>query len=362
MQFSDEELIAYLLGDATDELSARLRLQLPHEPQLLERLNEFRVMLGLIDSLAENFEPPAGLVDGTLARIDAAANASDASDESADAEESAAPVLLSPRSDPLSRRSALWDSTALTISLTILCCLALPALVRVRFESRKAQCAHNLTLTGSELVEYALNQPGQRFPRVALTGPEAFAGVYAVYLRDSGAELHPGQLQCASLQGMPGSPPELAATIPSASATIPSLAQLRKLAVQELQHWQQVIGGDYAYNLGVAEQGSVRAPKCQGRSQFAILADAPMLAPTAGQSELPLQYSEEFVAHAGKGINVFYEDGRVVFISTASLTQPQAAGGLLVDHPLRNQHGAHEVGLHPADASLAPSHFPPLRR
>ena len=63
----------------------------------------------------------------------------------------------------------------------------------------------------------------------------------------------------------------------SERTSFPSFAELRQLAGDELKLVQQAVGGDYAYNLGVAEGGSPQAPKCQGRSQFAIYADAPVM-------------------------------------------------------------------------------------
>lgn len=397
MPFSDEELIAYLLGDASAELTQRIQQQLPIEPELLGRLSEFRRLLEQIDSIGSPFEPPADLVDTTLARIDALAGEtleegigevsrlgelSDDGEKTAEREEGGEfvkeirrgasshigyPVLLRASVDTQPRRSSWWDSTALTLSLTVMCCLALPTLVRVRFESRKAQCARNLSITGSELIGFALNDPQGRFPQVALEGPEAFAGVYAVYLRDIGAQLSPSQLRCASLIGSPYddlSQPDL---LPYARS-IPTAAELYRFALHDLARWQQTIGGDYAYNLGIAEHGGVRAPKCQGSSHFAILADAPIIITPPADNHAPASLSaqnnasEQFVAHDGRGINVFYEDGRVVFIAAASLQQPSLNAGHFVDNPMNNQHGQHEVGLHSQDASLAPSHFPPLGR
>ncbi|MEO8270206.1 MAG: hypothetical protein ABI557_10810, partial [Aureliella sp.] len=75
MLFSDEELIAYLLGDATTELGQRLELRLAVDEELLQRLSVLRQMLGQIDSAGGVFEPPADLVDTTLERIDQTASA-----------------------------------------------------------------------------------------------------------------------------------------------------------------------------------------------------------------------------------------------------------------------------------------------
>jgi hypothetical protein len=383
MPFSDEELIAYLLGDASPELSLRIQQQLQIEPELLGRLSEFRRLLEQIDSIGCPFEPPADLVDTTLARIDAleggtgeeaggVSRLGESSDEGeefgevsrlGESSDEGVRVLLRASIDAQPRRSSWWDSTALTISLTILCCLALPALVRIRFESRKTQCARNLSLTGSELIGFALSDPQQRFPRVALEGREAFAGYYAIALRDAGAPLSPSQLRCASLIGTPFDDLSQAELLPY-SRSIPTADELQRIALHELALWQQSIGGDYAYNLGVAEQGNIQAPKCQGSSHFAILADAPVIIDQQSDQQHDDQHvvSEQFIAHDGRGINVFYEDGRVVFVTTNSLHRTSFSDGQVADNPMNNQHGVHEVGLHSQDASLAPSHFPPLSR
>lgn len=386
MQFSDEDLIAFLLGDASPELSRAVNQQLAAEEgrvradgDLASRIADFRKLLGQIDSIgsAYTYEPPSDLVDRTMERIDGclAANESDAAGDqrnrTTQTPASAGRLLgLAASSCAPSHRSFL-DSAALATCLTVVCCLALPALVRVRFESRKSQCAQNLSGLGSEFVDFALISPDRRLPFVALEGPGAFAGVYAVRLRDAGATITPTRLSCGSLLGIerPGN------NLPA----IPTLAELQQMAIQELELWQRAIGGDYAYNLGVEEGESVRAPRFEGRSHFAIMADAPVI---MGQQE-------QFIAHDGRGINLLYEDGRVAFVSVrafvvetpfaaqpllpvsdaddpVSLRQVGAEGILsrsgFVDNPFRNQLGVHEVGLHPHDASLAPSHFPPFGR
>ena len=371
MLFSDDELIAYLLGDAPPELSQRLELCLSVDSELLQRLASLRRMLGQIDSPAGRFEPPADLVDTTLERIDQIAAASTTSDILATddppslddnrqgSKQLVQRVCLSSSLSSPQRRRWMWDSTALTISLTILCCLALPALLRARFESRKAQCARNLELTGSELVGYALNHPQSRFPFVALEGPQAFAGVYAVYLHEAGGNIPAGQLHCPSLLGIGRlADQRLDTSLASEKTNLPSFAELHRLAGDELKLVQQVAGGDYAYNLGVAEGGNPQAPKCQGRSQFAIVADAPVM--LVSNEENHETGRKQFIAHEGKGINIFFEDGHVRFVTADSISSLDLAHASLIDNPFENQRGAHELGLHPQDASLAPSHFAPL--
>ena len=150
MLFSDEELIAYLLGDATAELGQRLELALAVDSDLLQRLATLRQMLGQIDS-------PTGCSNHLLTwsirrsmRIDQTESSAWATadmlqptylpsfaDNCADSKPLVHRVCLSSSLAAPPRRCWPWDSAALTISLTILCCLALPALLRARFESRK---------------------------------------------------------------------------------------------------------------------------------------------------------------------------------------------------------------------------------
>lgn len=369
MLFSDEDLIAYLLDDASDELSQRLQQHLQTDEDLLQRLTALRLMLGQINATQCIFEPPADLVDTTLHRIDQS-QVQPSQPQALRSQPQALRSAMSTGSASLtgqSRRRSLWDSTALTVSLTLLSCMALPALVRIRFESRKAQCARNLELTGSELIGYAMNHPQGRFPHVALDGPQAFAGVYAIYLREAGGQVPSSQLSCPSLIGSDTASNlaqatfkkgEKNATVSPPVANIASFTELHNLAGDALQLAQQTVGGDYAYNLGVAERGKARAPKCEGRTQFAILADAPALRTVSRQPAT--SRLEHFIAHEGRGINIFYEDGHVEFVTADSLRSLILSDTHTPDNPFQNQRGAHELGVHPYDASLAPSNFPPL--
>ena len=369
MLFSDEDLITYLLGDASDELSQRLHQRLPIDSDLAQRLTALRLMLGQINATQCIFEPPADLVDTTLQRIDESLIQPSQSPaqrgQSQTSYQSTEPAeFASLPGQP--RRRPLWDSMALTVSLMLLSCMVLPALVRIRFESRKAQCARNLELTGSELISYALNHPQGRFPHVALDGPQAFAGVYAIHLRQAGGQVPSSQLRCPSLIGCDSSKnPTLPdfqgaedSVSPSSVASITSFSELHSLTGDKLQLAQQTVGGDFAYNLGVSERGKPQAPKLEGRSQFAILADAPVLRSAARQPNA--ERLEHFIAHEGKGINIFYEDGHVEFVTSVGLRSLILSNAQSPDNPFQNQLGAHELGVHPHDASLAPSSFPPL--
>ncbi len=326
MQISDDNLIAYLLGDAPAELAEQIEQQLASDPDLVSRLSHFRMVLGHIDSMGTVYEPPADLVDATLARIDEA--------------ESRVQPALSGLNASAAKQTSWWDSTVLTLSLTLLCCLVLPAIVKARFESRRVQCANNLRNTGYSLVDFALNNPEQRFPQVDISGRGGFAGVYAVRLKSSGFPIVPAQLQCPSLIGWRTESGSM--LLP----TIPTLNEIHELALTEFRFLQRVVGGDYAYNLGVIEKQCLVAPRYEGRSHFAILSDSPVFQ----------DGRERLTAHDGRGINILYEDGHTSFVGAPSIIYT----GQVSDHPFRNAHGIHAAGLTPQDACLAPSYFSPL--
>lgn len=375
MHFTDEELIAYLLGDATPTLARQIENQVSNSPELCERLEQFRTLLGHLDGLDAQpeilHEPPTGLVESTMARIfqgeEVAGDRIEREQSTVRGDTERASDLeqrhqlatrLSATFDAPRGRRSLWDSTALTISLTILCCLALPALVRARFEARRAQCAENMRITGRGLLDFALNDPERRLPGIAISGPLAFAGAYAMHLNNAGLLDSFGQLSCPSL-GKRLDVAELQALglcqqfVERGALRIPTEEELLALPEHQLPIVQSLVGGSYAYGLGVVENDRPVPPRHEGRTHFAILADAPLF----------MEGKELFVAHDGYGINILYDDGRVHFFSTTRLHAARSTPveiEFLGDDPFFNELREHRVGLHEHDASLAPSHYSPL--
>lgn len=340
MSFSDEEIIAFLLGDADADLAGRIRACLPNDAELVDRVSHFRELLNHLDGVAERFEPPADLVDRTLARIDAIPNeVSSESTASPVVQPASAAACLSSPIEPSTRHRSWFDSAALTICLVVLCSLTIPAIVRARYESRRAQCQFNLRETGTLMFDYAMRQPSRRYPFVAKNGPEAFSGVYVVRLMENGLQPSMHSLRCASMIGVQRDNHP-------AVLTVPSLEQLHQASPQQLECWQCSLGGDYAYNLGVFEDDELVAPKNLGSSHFAILADAPWF-----EDDI-----DQLLAHDGKGINILYDDGQVRFVRSDWIVSRDPVS----DHPFRNLRGDREAGIGILDASLAPSQFPPI--
>lgn len=333
MPFSDEDLIAYLLGDANLQQRQRIEAGLVEDEDLRARLSELRMVLGQLNSMQRTYEPPADLLATTMARID---EVSKQADDSQFAKE---PVRVASSLSAVSEvrlRRTTWDSTALIACLAVLFCMFIPTVLRARFESRRAQCAYRLSYMGRGLIDRALTDPQQRFQAVALQGPAAFAGIYAIGLGEAGLVNSPAQLRCASLEGCRPKRETL--------EFMPTMAQLKTYDTPMLELCRVEVGGDYAYCLGVVDQGMIVPPRCEGKSNFAVLADAPLMQ----------EGRQVFAAHDGRGMNIFFEDGHVAFV-VSECWQDQIG-----DNPFCNNLQAREAGLTKYDASLGPSHFRPL--
>jgi prepilin-type processing-associated H-X9-DG protein len=254
----------------------------------------------------------------------------------------------------------------ITISIVALSCLILPMVLEARAHSRRLTCAEHLQELGHSLAILAQSDKDHRFPTIPIAGPRAFAGAYSLVLQDADLLPAPEILRCASLAWQSDGS--------QASAAIPTSLEFDQAGAEQQQFWRNTLGGHYAYSLGVVENGTVVGPRCEGRSFFAIMADAPLIEADR----------ETVLAHDGRGTNILYEDGHVAFLSrgqysgrglaqrgqpvSREVNLPSRRGGVnawpaaLADHPFRNMDGENAAGLTPNDAALGPSSAPPLRR
>lgn len=376
MSIRDEELIQYLLGEADNALSDRIRAALAGDAIVAERLQQLRAALGLLDSLKGSIEPPGDLVSRTLLRIDAEQPSDSGEPQFNDlsglnepervANES---VRLQPALGDMPQsawrvRQRAYDSVMVTVSIVALSCLMLPMVLEARAHSRRLTCAEHLQELGQSLAIIVQGDREHRFPTIPVVGPKAFAGAYSLFLQDADLLPAPEILRCASLPW----PSEGR----QAALAIPTSLEFEQAKPAQQQSWRNTLGGHYAYNLGIVEYGQVVGPRCEGRSHFAILSDAPIIEADR----------ETVLAHDGRGTNILYEDGHVSFLSRSFYsTSPANHGGRALrdggatagiglqvrqssasDHPFRNIDGENAAGLTPDDAVLGPSPTPPLRR
>ncbi len=326
-----QDLLGYLLGALEPDEMRQVESWLQREPAARIELEQLRAALSPLDETREHDEPsdyqaPAGLFDRTVNFIENADNAKiqPASTPNASLAGELSSQYVSPRAST-HRPWRIPDAVVATVSMIVLAALVFPALLDGRHIARRTQCQDNLQRLGHSLAHYAITSPQQRLPEIDLQGPLAFAGMYAVELKARGILQGDNQLWCASY-----GKPEL-------HLAVPTLEQLRKAGGKELAVLQNLSGGHYAYTLGVMNGKRYQAPHYQSRSTFAVLADSQT---TDSDGSL--------LAHDGRGYNLLFEDGHVVFVTYDALLPS-------IDPPFVNQDNRIEAGLNVNDASLGDS-------
>jgi hypothetical protein len=220
--------------------------------------------------------------------------------------------------------------------LVLGCLLVFPALSQSRFQAAVRGCQDNLRQLGVSLKHYA-GAHGGRFPQVPRQGNEAFTGVYSVVLRDSGLLSDPRYLACPAV-----------ASQRQWAIEIPTCADLRQAAPEQLAELRRLMSGDYGYHLPIIVNGRSMAVRDQNRHTFAIMADSPS----------PSLDGQPSGNHGSLGQNVLFEDGSVHYFNGKDLA---ALYIVLGDCLFLNEDSEVAPGKHPADAVVAPFNARPVK-
>jgi hypothetical protein len=339
-----EDLLGYLLGALEPHEMRRVARLIKEDPAVREQLDEIQRALKPLESDPEPIveRTPTDLISRTIASLPPLP------DQQATADHGYQPTfdsLVPMHAGMELAESDQWSWIDLfggAVAAAAILGLLIPSMAEGRFEARKAACQTQLRQLGTALTQF-VNRDGQnRLPAVAESGPEAFAGVYAVRLNDAGL------LPNASLRWCPSLPtPKRSAVTLTPIDRVESSEDLRNANSDMLRQIQQYAGGHYAYTLGFVDERRLKSHKYQSRASFAVMSDAP----PAGFTDL--DDLNRLTGHGGEGINVLFEDGRVQFIALPTLNA-------LPDHPLLNNWGRAEAGVNIDDASLAPSWVAPF--
>lgn len=351
--FSDEDLLGYLMNGLSEDEHLRIERVLASSPVLQQRLRDLSGLLQPFEgSKEEMFEPDHTLISRTMELIQVYDR------PVKEPESKPIAVGLSAVVDAAHRtvRLAWVDSLAVVAAGVTLLCILLPSVWYTREESRRFACSNNLREIGESLQRFTDGNQRHQFPRIETQGPTSFAGMYVVRLQEAGLLNSTRFLWCPS------------SATSSFPIFIPTTQQLMQAPEDLHDSWKRFIGGSYAYNLGVLENGIYRAP-CSTESDVPILGDM--------VCEEDLQANLRPVIHGANITNILYSDGKVRAIKLPTLpdvpqSSPRAVSssinhkhpipyvGSSLDHPYLNREMVNAAGLDTNDWCLGPSYRSPL--
>ncbi len=357
-----QDLIGYLLSALEPHEMREVERALSSNPALREELEYVRSAMQVIDDkLASSplIEAPTDLVRRTMDLIPHGMPPSDSAAPMSLANMPSVAMTPVPFSNWLTRglaRAHRSDWVVAVFSAAALFAMLLPVLSRVRNQARITLCQDQLRQLGTAISQYVLRDSHSELPSLTESGPEAFAGMYAVRLADQGLLVDPSLRWCPELElpqplELSNVGRELAAHDGAALVRSEDLRAANGSGdVDALRALQHNAGGHYAYTLGVVEDQHYHAPKYEGRTTFAVLGDSPVSGIEAGQD---LTVHNMRWGHGSKVANLLFEDGTVRLMDMSNMFE-------LLDQPFFNHRGAVEAGLNIDDASLAPSWHAPF--
>lgn len=325
------DLPGFLLGALDHDEHERVEQAIEDDPALHDRAlgaKKSLRKLGL-DCRPDHETPPTGLAARTCRWVFAAV------DHAVD--HAAATVKLAestPAELDLRSRSSAMDFSVAVASLLVAAAVFFPALQNSQFQAGVTACQMKLKDVGFALHQYSDQQPDKSFPRVEVRGNRAAAGVYAPLLvsnqliENRRAFVCPNSALAKMLDGW----------------DLPTLEELDEAVGDAVEKLQTRMGGSFGYSLGHVEDRKYVAPVNRNREFFALLGDMP-------SDNNPHRFSDN---HGGKGQNVFFEGGRVQFVSKQTLAQSP------MDDPFYNRQGLVAAGLDPNDAVLGGSAARPV--
>lgn len=317
-----EQLLGYLL-DALDEAERiEIEQQLESNPELRDELESLALTLEPLADTYEEFEPPARLAERTCSLVAACTPLTPAGKQ------------LHPATRAEIRGGNRWSIADVVVMAGI--CLAgamlfFPAISQSRYAARLQACQNNLRELGFALVDFSEKAGQGHFPEVPTEGNRAVAGIYAPVLIDAGYLADETRIIC----------PSSALAQREADWSMPTLDEVDQASGRNLVLIQKSMGGSYGYNLGVVVNGKHRAPRNLGRTNFALMSDAPSLQLAGHRS----------INHGGRGDNILYEDGHIRYVVESNTDG---------DDPFVNRLGWMEAGLDINDSVVAPSFTPPF--
>ena len=341
-ELSDETLLGYLLGGLSDEESSRIDAALRASEPLRQRLEDLKVLLQPLADSDESFEPRADLLEETLSLIARQESESKAQRVGSHGLDLSNPTRFEWSEAPVSTRIAWMDSLVTITAGIIFLSILLPTVWHWRETARQFTCSENLRNVGFGLLSYVNLTHSREIPRIDTIGPRSFAGMYAIHLRDRDLLESPRWVHCPSNLSIP-----LPGQIPTSDQFLVATPEQQRIL-------SYVVGGNYAYNLGVWIDGRYRTPRLDGSVQFAVLGD--MWPSNNGVIE---ETVEPPMLHRDRAANMLYSDGSIRLIRLPSQSDTGFFSAASIDNPFLNRDLEQGVGIGIHDACLGPSYWRP---
>ena len=279
-----QELLDYTLGQLDRSSRERLERQLADDPQwgeTAERLNQ-AIHLMLDDGV--EVDPPAGLASRTIMFV--------AENRHRRSWNDFVPIKVPFRWADAAVAAAIFLASLLTL---------LPAVQRSKDQTYQAGCGWNLQQVGRALAQYATLH--NVYPYAPPDNPGAHAGSFAVMLYDAGLldGFHTFHCPCR------GSHHRM--SLPPGSMTV---AELRERAPE--QYHQLLLQNDYAYHLGFRTQTGEPGPV-----PMLLPSRIPLVADQPAHEDYRRILDGNSPNHGGRGQNVLFSDGHVLWHATRRL-------------------------------------------
>lgn len=320
----DDTLFRYVFNDLDAGELAAFERRLREDPELAQRLEDFRDCLAAQEAEAKEsiapVEMPRKLADRTAHQ-----------------------VLTRPATDQIDsacvgrKRFSLVETVTVGVCALVIGMITVPAIQSARESSRRAQCANHLkTIHQTGLAQYAARH-NNYFPQIE---PDENAGMFAVKLADSGS-IERDTLQKALL--CPSSNLATQVAEKRAAVVVPTRYELGIANAYVFDRLIRFMAGSYAYRFGhMRENGTYGSDPSTMSCRVALMADAPQRGPDG------MILSRN---HGACGQNVLFEDGSVDFVG--------GCWSPCLDHLFLNDDDKVAAGRGPQDAVLAPSEATP---
>jgi prepilin-type processing-associated H-X9-DG protein len=346
-EFSDETLLGYLLGGLTDEESSQIEAALFLSSNLRQRVEDLKGLLDPLTSSNDVYEPRSDLVKDTLAWISNATQEelqpnNISSGDPIEVSEVADAQRLDWSDAPTSVRVAWLDSLVTIAAGIIFFSFLFPSIWQWRESSRRIACAENIRNIGAGIASYVDLSPSGQLPPIEIGGTKTFAGMYAIHLRDLNLLDSSKWVHCPSNRPL------------SILSMIPTSEQFLSSTPEQQQILRYLVGGNYAYHLGVWINGRYQMPKLESPVRFAVLGDMwPSSFGAVDITEPPPMLHGERVA------NMLFNDGSIRLIRLPSQQDAGFLNSASIDNPFLNQDQQQDVGIGIHDACLGPSYWQP---